>query len=547
MNSEERLEEAKKILMIVLNIKIGDKISVKVRDMRYIFEAWKNLYDKVIENYSEIFQMNYRLLFIYSQIIRAQIECFDYDTLKNVFIGDFDTTGKGSVLDMFCRLLIEITKHLNSEVDELDCNLREIQADYLPKCSLNILEASTSLISLMTEASHVIFVISSLATFIGSWLVVAVEKKSRINSKIFSNIASLVKVALNSIQKHYSGPYGSVLLHQLEPILINGLRFSRIRQHLIKFWQGTFGLSKNLSVSDDLNISLGKNKYLSSTFSSKEECLSLEDSSRGAKSSNSNLDVPVDENACNSNEKKIQKLLLDGPLPSLSEPKISKSLTRESTENYTVISSIPVKKIRLTDHQKEKLMEQSDSLLCFAEESESRDFKKRIPPGYTDSSSLDGLVTTNSLEKRSWTQSNSKSEKTEKDETDISIQHKSQDVSNVEVIECGKLSNKNSVDDVGIKDTNDDSFGITLLDKNSEDKSPQSLQAVNFSSLHGSPKSVECSLSVIISKENVIASPRTPTSILKNLANRATTPSFNSSSASAKNVFKQFKVYYFSL
>lgn len=88
----------------------------------------------------------------------------------------------------------------------------------------------------------------------------------------------------------------------------------------------------------------------------------------------------------------------------------------ESTENYVVIEAPHSEKMRLTDHQKEKLAERwlddcylchaqnslnnsrktfvcfSDSLLCFVDESQSIDLAARIPPGYTDCSSVDRFV-----------------------------------------------------------------------------------------------------------------------------------------------------------
>ncbi|EJW74566.1 hypothetical protein WUBG_14527, partial [Wuchereria bancrofti] len=63
-------------------------------------------------------------------------------------------------------------------------------------------------------------------------------------------------------------------------------------------------------------------------------------------------------------------------------------------EEYIVINaSHSEKKMQLTNHQKEKLMERSDSLLCLAEESQSVDLAARIPPGYTDNSSQENSST----------------------------------------------------------------------------------------------------------------------------------------------------------
>lgn len=64
----------------------------------------------------------------------------------------------------------------------------------------------------------------------------------------------MVKTALITLKKHYSGPYDSSLLGQLEPIFIKGLRVSRLRRCLINFWQQTFAHASHLHILDELRL-----------------------------------------------------------------------------------------------------------------------------------------------------------------------------------------------------------------------------------------------------------------------------------------------------
>uniref|UniRef100_A0A1I8ETD5 Uncharacterized protein n=1 Tax=Wuchereria bancrofti TaxID=6293 RepID=A0A1I8ETD5_WUCBA len=414
MRSEVYLQLAGTILLAPMKIRINNEFSVRPRSMIHIFEAWENIYDAVIDSCSQdsvlcctfaiklahqirhliACEMDCRLLFVFSQIIRAQIEYFNYDILSDVFVGDFDLSGKGNVLDCFCKLLIEIRKRSIETLLKYADRQAGLALELMSKSILNILEAATSLVSLMAKPAHILFVIGALSEFISGYLTLMTEKSCRIFCKGQTNVIILVKTALTTLKKHYSGPYDSSLLGQLEPVFIKGLRISRLRHYLVNFWQQTFGRASHLDIVDELNTALEQAKYTPTNFVSEQQNFSILDDSKTSISCDTNLDSSMHESNGTVNENYFKQSPMKRTKPSVSKCRTLKHVKDESMEEYIVINaSHSEKKMQLTNHQKEKLMERSDSLLCLAEESQSVDLAARIPPGYTDNSSQENSST----------------------------------------------------------------------------------------------------------------------------------------------------------
>ncbi|VDM94884.1 unnamed protein product, partial [Onchocerca ochengi] len=218
--------------------------------------------------------------------------------------------------------------------------IQGIALELMSKSVLNILEAATSLVSLMIKPPCILFVVGALSEFMSSCLALVTEKSCRIFCKSQAKVILLVKTALITLKKHYSGPYDTSLLRQLEPVLINGLRILRLRRYLVNLWQQMFGHASHLDISDELSTALEQAKCVSINFVSEQEAFSVLDNSKASISYDTNLDFSMDES--------------------------------NNTGNETIDQVMRVI---------------NDSLLCLAEESQSIDLAARIPPGYTDSSS----------------------------------------------------------------------------------------------------------------------------------------------------------------
>uniref|UniRef100_A0A915PDA9 Uncharacterized protein n=1 Tax=Setaria digitata TaxID=48799 RepID=A0A915PDA9_9BILA len=567
MSSETCLKLAETVLLAPMAIKVEDEFSVKPRNMLPLFEAWASVYDAVIKAFSrdsslcckfaaelasrisEIIKCektDCRLLFIYSQIIRVQIEYFDYDILNDVFVGDFDLSGKGSILDSFCNLLIEIQKHSLRTLRKHTDKRTGIALELMSKSLLNILEAATSLVSLMTEPTHILFVIVALSEFIGNYLALVVEKNCRMLCKSHTNVVVLVKTALNTLKKHYSGPYDTALLAQLGPVFINGLRLSRLRQYLVTFCQQMFDHVNHHDLLDELSDALARAKSASLSYTSEQHSLS----------------------ALN-NSQSTQPLVLKG--------KTLEHSKNENKEEYVVIDVLSSgRKMRLTDHQKEKLMERSDSLLCFTEESQSVDFAARIPPGYIDSTSHESSSVSEVLEKPplvkkcdseyNWVGASSPdirsgSQNLPTDNSDGSNNRVCDTISSDNKI--GKGVGKNFVIPVntqGIQTAKfDESYRTDSVDQNqatngrisnSESEivlSGEFIENVQLETLEQSMLSIRCKTPETAElrmdaspKENVDDSVKTPNSILKKYGRRTNYPAVKFFSASVKKAIPFF-------
>ncbi|KAM3727727.1 Telomere-associated protein [Dirofilaria immitis] len=591
IRSEVYLQLAEVILLAPVKVRIADEFSVRPRSMIRIFEAWENIYDTVIEACSQdsircctfavklanqlsqmiaCEKMDCRLLFVYSQIFRIQIEYFNYAVLNDVFVGDFDLSGKGNVLSNFCKLLIEIRKHSLETFRKHADKQTGIALELMSKSLLNILEAATSLVSLMTKPAHILFVVDALSEFMSDCLSLVAKKDCRIFCKNQTSVIALVKTALTTLKKHYSGPYDTPLLHQLEPIFINGLLLSRLRRYLIDFWQQTFGHSSHLDVSDKLSA-LEQAKCASINFASEQEAFSVLEDSKTSVSCDITLDFAMD--ASNSIVNK-NRSPLKSTQPSISKNKMLKQDKRnDCIEEYVIIDvSHSKNKMRLTDHQKEKLMERSDSLLCFAEESQSIDLAARIPPGYTDSSSLDNSSTAkalkgSSLVKKCDSKHNCmvpstsnvrfKSQKSLTGNTNKSDNHISdinggnsyigkttaedlvvpKDVQNTKAIKFNELSENNSFDlqnQTSIKEEDSGELTTILSDENMKDAQQKTLEKSTLSIRCKTPEIARSHLENISPKENVDEPMRTPNSILKKYGKSTTCPAIKFFSASAK-------------
>ncbi|OZC09346.1 hypothetical protein X798_03688 [Onchocerca flexuosa] len=594
IRSEMYLQLAQTILLAPMKVKVEDEFSVKPRSMIRIFEAWENVYDAVIEACSQdsiqcctfaiklgnqLSQMiacekiDCRLLFIYSQIIRIQIEYFNYDILNDVFVGDFDLSGKGYILGNFCELLIEIRKHSFETLRKHADKQTGIALELMSKSVLNILEAAISLVSLMTKPSCILFVIGALSEFMSSCLALVTEKSCPIFCKCQTKVILLVKTALITLKKHYSGPYDTSLLRQLEPILINGLRLLRLRRYIVNLWQQMFGRASHLNISNELSTALEQAKCVSTNFASEQEAFSVLDSSKASISYDTNLDFAMDESN-NIGNKSVNQNFKQSPLkntqslvPKCQLPK--KDDRNENTEEYVVIDvSHSKKKMQLTDHQKEKLMEKSDSLLCLIEESQSIDLAARIPPGYTDNSSQENssamkvsenaslikkcesehnCIATSSISVRSKNQ-NFRTENINENNNHIDdivddgnnvdkATMKESNMQDIQAIKFNELCRNDSSDlqnQISTKKEDSGELAIILLDEHMRGGPRKVLEKPILSIRCETPEITESHLENLSPKENADEPMRTPNSILKNCGRRATCPAIKFFSASAK-------------
>ncbi|VDK73109.1 unnamed protein product [Litomosoides sigmodontis] len=578
IKSEAYLQLAETILLAIVKVQIKDQFS---RSMICIFEAWENLYDAVIEACSQdsvrcctfaiklanhtrqliaCEEMDCRLLFIYSHIIRIQIEYFNYDIINDVFVGDFDLSGKGNVLDSFCNLLIEIRRHSLEIFLKHTDKQTGIALELMSKSVLNVLEAATSLLSLMAKPAHVLFVIGALSEFMSNSLALVTEKGCRIFCKSQTNVIALVKTALITLQKHYSGPYDSSLLSQLEPIFIKGLRLSRLRCCLINFWQQTFGRTSRLHILDELSTALEQAKCASVSFGSERQDFSVTDNSKTSISCEINRNFSMDKS--NDVVDKNQSPVKNSQL-SPSKRGTMKHMKDENSEEYAVIDVFhSEKKMKLTDHQKEKLMGRSNSLLFLAEESQSVDLAARIPPGYTDSSSQENTSATKEtppLENRKNIEYNCVAT------SSTCVQSKSEDLlnENNNVGDRGRCDNrittKHSVVQENTKDDQTRKFNelcaidaadgqdqtdaidgpssesaVILVGEHVGDIELKILEKPTLSIRCKTPETAESYLEGTSPKENADEPVRTPNSILKKCGKRATCPAIKFFSASAK-------------
>ncbi|KAK6113130.1 hypothetical protein QQG55_50405 [Brugia pahangi] len=585
MRSEVRLQLAETILLAPMKIKINNEFSVRPRNMIHIFEAWENIYDAVIDACSQdsircctfaiklahqirqliTYEMDCRLLFVCSQIIRAQIEYFNYDSLSDVFVGDFDLSGKGNILDCFCKLLIEIRKRSVEALLKYADRQAGIILELMSKSILNILEAATSLVSLMAKPAHILFVIGALSEFISGSLTLMTEKSCRIFCKCQTNVIVLVKTALTTLKKHYSGPYDSSLLGQLEPIFIKGLRISRLRQYLVNFWQQTFGHASHLDIVDELNTALEQAKYTPISFVSGQQDFSILDNSKTSISCDTNLGSSMDESNDTVNENYFKQSPMEKTKPSVSKCRTLKHVKDESMDEYIVInSSHSAKKMQLTDHQKEKLMERSDSLLCLTEESQSVDLAARIPPGYTDNSSQENSSTmeapkTTSLVKKCDVEYNrigpsntcvqsknqltgniNESDNHRKNLVGGDINDGKTTVKNLIILEdrqnnetvCENISS--DLQNQTCAENKDSKLASVLLDERVKDTGRNILEEPRLSIRCRTPENAESNLENASRKESGDELLKTPNSILKKCEGSSTYPTIKFFSASAK-------------
>ncbi|CAG9537056.1 unnamed protein product [Cercopithifilaria johnstoni] len=596
IRSEAYLQLAEAILLALVRVQVKNEFSVRPRSMIPIFEAWENIYNAVIEACSQdsiqcctfaiklanqtsqlitCQKMDCRLLFVCSHIIRAQIEYFNYDVINDVFVGDFDLFGKENVLDIFCKLLIEIRKHSLETLRKHTDKQTGIALELMSKSVLNILEAATSLISLMTKPAHILFVIGALCEFMSSCLALVTEKGCRIFCKSQTNVIVLVKTALTTLKKHYSGPYDTSLLGQLEPVFINGLRLARLRPCLLNFWRQTFSCASHLDILDELSTALECAKCASINFDSEQKDFSGMNNAKTSTSCDRNLNFSMD----GSNDvvnRSISQNFKQSPIksaqPSLSKYTTLKHVKDESMGEYAVVNvSHSEKKMQSTDHQKEKLLGRSDSLLSFTEESQSIDLAARIPPEYTNSSSQEN----SSAMKASETLSPVKKNDAEYNcmaTSSIYVRCENEDLS------TGNIKSDNNVGDIGngdsdvdrttiknsviLEDTQDDQgvkfnelcrndftdlkgqtdakdelsgqSAIILLDEHMRDVERKVLDEPTLSIRCKTPEITESHLENVSPRESTDELMKTPNSILKKCGRRAVCPAINFFSASAK-------------
>uniref|UniRef100_A0A0R3RZR0 Non-specific serine/threonine protein kinase n=1 Tax=Elaeophora elaphi TaxID=1147741 RepID=A0A0R3RZR0_9BILA len=581
------LQLAQTILLALVKVRVKDEFSVKPRSMIRIFEAWENVYDATIEACSQdsiqcctfaiklanrirqkiaCEKMDCLLLFIYSHIIRAQIEYFNYDILNDVFVGDFDLSGEGNVLDSFCKLLIEIRKHSVEMCFKNADKQAGIGLELMSKSVLNILEAATSLVSLMVKPAHILFVVGALSEFMSRCLALVMEKDCRVFCKSQTNVFALVRATLTTLKKHYSGPYDTSLLCQLQPVFINGLRLSRLRRFVISFWQQTFGRAGHLNVLDELSIALEQAKCASVNFGSEQEDFSVMNDSKMFISCDTNLDFSMNKNNDIVNKgnsepdgDEVFSLQSSNQSPSKSaQPSVSKCRTlehvkKENTEEYVVIDLPRAdKKMQLTGHQKEKGMERRKSV----------DLAARSPPGYTDNSQENSSTmkapAITSLVRKSGPEYNciatpnvcvrSKNEDLLAGNTNESNDH----VGNTGVGDSSvnRITMKDSVvpedmqDDQAVKfdglylqgqtGTNSGESAIIFLDEHVTDMGQKILKETTLSIRCKTPEIAQSPLEGMSPKENADEAMRTPNSILKKCGRRATCPAIKFFSASAK-------------
>ncbi|EFO21101.2 hypothetical protein LOAG_07389 [Loa loa] len=592
IRSEVYLEIAETLLLAPMQVKVKDEFSVRPRSMIRIFEAWENIYDAVIEACSQnsircctfaiklasqisqmiaCEKMDCRLLFVFSRIIRAQIEYFNYDVLSDVFVGDFDLSGKGNILDSFCKLIIETGRHsIETLLEHADKQIG-IALELMSKSIFNILEAATSLVSLMTKPTHILFVVGALSEFISTCLFLVTEKDCRMFYKNQTkNVAALVRIVLTTLRKHYSGPYDTSLLDQLEPVFIKGLRLSRLHHCIVNFWQQTFGRASHLDISDELSTALEQAKCASRNFVSEQKDFPVLDNSKASISYDTNLDFSADGSNDTTNKNNFEQSPSKSTEPSVSKCRMLKHVKDNDMDEYAVIDvSHSEKKMHLTDHQKEKLMERSDSLLCLVEDSQSIDLAARIPPGYADNSSQEN----SSAMKASKTASLVKKRDAEYNyvaNSRICVQSRNQDLTGDSnendnyVGDTGSGCNnvvaiKNSIvledkqDDEAVKfdelcknnpsvlqsqtSTKKEDSGelaIVLLGEHMRDTERKVLEGPTLSMKCKTPEIAESHLESVSPKANEDEPMRTPNSILKKCGRRAICPPIKFFSASAK-------------
>ncbi|KAL3990012.1 hypothetical protein ACH3XW_29955 [Acanthocheilonema viteae] len=591
IKSETYLQLAEIILLAVVKVPVKDEFSVRPRSMIRIFEAWENIYDAVIEACSQdsiqcctfviklanqinqliaCEKMDCRLLFIYSHIIRAQIEYFNYDVLNDVFVGDFDLSGKGNVLDSFCKLLIKMRKHSLEMLLKHADKQTGIALELMSKSVLNILEAATSLVSLMAKPAHILFVVGALSEFMSNCLALVTEKGFRIFCKSQTNVIALVKTALTTLKKHYSGPYDMSLLSLLERVFINGLRLSRLRHFLVNFWQQTFGHANHLDILDELSTALEQAKCASISFGSEQQDFSVIDNSKTSISYGTNFNLSMEKSNDIVNKSNFEHSPLESAQSSLSKCRTLKHVKDESMEEYAIIDvSHSEKKMKLTDHQKEKLMIRSESLLFLTDESQSVDLAARIPAGYIDSSSQENSSVvkaseTVSLIKKNYTEDNciaAPSTYVRSKNEDLPTENISENNNNANDIGGGDSNInrivKNSVvlentqvdqamgfkelsinadlqGQTSAKDKVSGESAIILLDEHMKDAEPEVLEEPTLSIRCETPEIADSHLESVSPKENADEPMRTPNSILKKCGRRSTYPAIKFFSASAK-------------
>uniref|UniRef100_A0A183DYG7 CDT1 domain-containing protein n=1 Tax=Gongylonema pulchrum TaxID=637853 RepID=A0A183DYG7_9BILA len=128
---------------------------------------------------------------------------------------------------------------------------------------------------------------------------------------------------------------------------------------------------------------LEANKCVLSGFGTEQKkVFSVPESSKLSLCSDPNINISMDEEDDSQSEEDSRKSSTTSARLSTLRPRTPTQRSASSEEYVVIKPSNPAKKMRLTQHQKEKMAEKSDSLLCVTEESQSIDFAARLPPGY---------------------------------------------------------------------------------------------------------------------------------------------------------------------
>uniref|UniRef100_A0A915CHR6 Telomere-associated protein Rif1 N-terminal domain-containing protein n=1 Tax=Parascaris univalens TaxID=6257 RepID=A0A915CHR6_PARUN len=262
---------ANKVLLFPLNAPCCAAELYKLDCAKQFTDIWKRLYTSiqaanareasgfsfsyavkvatVLTSTFENSEVNNEVLLTGSYLLRIVIETLPFGTLgESIFEACSDDP-----LEAICKMISSfgdtLLGRLNAKAFD-EKSERDVESF---RCTLgNLLLALEFAFKALSSTMHSLSLISNLSPFIGCLLSTSFDKANDAFFKSYRpKVQALLKIGCKSIESNYCGPYCSDLLARLEPLFIDGFRCSNalIRTVLADFWRKTFAKSTQLECS----------------------------------------------------------------------------------------------------------------------------------------------------------------------------------------------------------------------------------------------------------------------------------------------------------